>query len=128
MEPSTSTDTFGLSGETDWEAPSTGKGDLRKGDVYRWEDDLTDEDGSRAGRSVIRATVQANATISCEGWLKVRERGRILVEGELKFPGGEVSDGELVVTGGTHDFRNASGSVVVTVINPKRYDVTVIFG
>jgi hypothetical protein len=122
----TKTEHFVLFGETSWEDPKHGKSDPGPERAYRWEDDLADEKGSPSGASAFRSTILASGSIDCEGWLEVGHRGRILVEGELTFPGGEVDKGTLQVTGGTKAFAGASGSVEVSRENPKRYDITLV--
>jgi hypothetical protein len=131
------TEELELVGNTSWEDPAEGGGAVSNG-VYRWEDALTKEqDGPTVGSTVFRGDVDGGPdtqsggdadahTLWASGWLKINDRGKIYAEGNLGFPGGKVGNGHLDITGGTKDFKGASGSVTVTRSNPKRYKATIV--
>ncbi len=112
------------SDQPQWEWP-TGK--ISPG-LYWWKDVLTRErgDDQRVGIAMMRANASATG-LECDGWLSLEQatdkKGRIFVSGDVDLDDGEVGSGQLKIIGGDGDYSGHSGTVELTRVNPKRYDI-----
>jgi hypothetical protein len=82
--------------------------------------------GERVGRDAVqcveKTVTRHSLTLQCLGTLIFRGRGQITIQGALTFSETGSSDETLAVTGGTREFRGASGEFrIVDRPGPDRY-------
>jgi hypothetical protein len=88
------------------------------GDAFFFVDTLTDEADTKVGAVRGHCTFQIAPWGTCEAGAFLTDRGQIYVEGVVRFAE-QTTVLNIPITGGTGDFDNARGSVLLEFLDPN---------
>ncbi len=86
------------------------------GDFFLFEETLYNTNGRKVGRDAVRCEIGIR-TYTCEATFQLDGRGKVRVDGTFFGP----NENLLPVTGGTKDFRNASGQLRILEQGGKEF-------